>query len=139
MPSRKNHRKLKEQNIEKRFLLLFIYEFLSSHISQYKIDPSPEPSDEDEETSDEEDEGFGSKKKEEDDDPAASKKLETESSKVDKNWSMQFTCATRGGVRKLAIVNTVFFLSCFIPEAKALAEKQMNEAMAMAQSKCSLQ
>ena len=41
---------------------------------QYKIDPSPEPSDEEEESSDEEDDGFGSKKKTEDDDPAASKK-----------------------------------------------------------------
>ena len=41
---------------------------------QYKLDPTPEPSDEEEESSDDEDDGFGSsKKKEEDLDPAASK------------------------------------------------------------------
>ena len=40
---------------------------------QYKLDPTPEPSDEDIESSDEEEDGFGSKKKEEEDeDPAAS-------------------------------------------------------------------
>ena len=40
---------------------------------QYKLDPTPEPSDEDIESSDDEEDGFGSKKKEEEDeDPAAS-------------------------------------------------------------------
>ena len=41
---------------------------------QYKLDPTPEPSDEEEESDDDEEDGFGSsKKKEEDLDPAASK------------------------------------------------------------------
>ena len=50
-----------------------IYIFPQHFCFQYKIDPSPEPSDEEEESSDEEDDGFGSKKKVEEDDPAASK------------------------------------------------------------------
>ena len=42
--------------------------------SQYKLDPTPEPSDEDIESSDDEEDGFGNKKKEEEEeDPAASK------------------------------------------------------------------
>ncbi len=41
---------------------------------QYKLDPTPEPSDEEEESEEEEDDGFGSsKKKGEELDPAASK------------------------------------------------------------------
>ena len=48
---------------------------ISQNISsfQYKLDPTPEPSDEDIESSDDEEDGFGSKKtEEEDEDPAAS-------------------------------------------------------------------
>ena len=41
---------------------------------QYKLDGTPEPSDEDDESSDEEDDGFGAKKKEVDEDPVARKK-----------------------------------------------------------------
>ena len=44
-------------------------------IVQYKLDATPEPSDEEEESSDEEDDGFGAKKKEVDEDPAASNYL----------------------------------------------------------------
>ena len=40
---------------------------------QYKLDATPEPSDEEEESSDEEDDGFGAKKKEVDEDPVARK------------------------------------------------------------------
>ena len=43
--------------------------------SQYKLDATPEPSDEEEESSDEEDDGFGAKKKEVDEDPVARKPL----------------------------------------------------------------
>ena len=38
---------------------------------KYKLDATPEPSDEEEESSDEEDDGFGAKKKEVDEDPVA--------------------------------------------------------------------
>ena len=38
---------------------------------QYKLDATPEPSDEEEESSDEEEDGFGAKKKEVDEDPVA--------------------------------------------------------------------
>ena len=42
--------------------------------AQYKLEPTPEPSDEELESSDEDEDGFGGgKKKEEEDDPAASK------------------------------------------------------------------
>ena len=40
---------------------------------KYKLDATPEPSDEEEESSDEEDDGFGAKKKEVDEDPVARK------------------------------------------------------------------
>ena len=45
----------------------------SENLLQYKLDPTPEPSDEDIESSDDEEDGFGNKKKEEEEeDPAAS-------------------------------------------------------------------
>ena len=40
---------------------------------QYKLDATPEPSDEDDESSDDEDDGFGAKKKEVEEDPVARK------------------------------------------------------------------
>ena len=44
--------------------------------SQYKLEPTPEPSDEEEDSSEEEEEAFGgAKKKKEEEDPAASEKL----------------------------------------------------------------
>ena len=42
---------------------------------KYKLDATPEPSDEEEESSDEEDDGFGAKKKEVDEDPVARRTL----------------------------------------------------------------
>ena len=43
---------------------------ISCHV-QYKLDATPEPSDEDDESSDEEGDGFGAKKKEVEEDPVA--------------------------------------------------------------------
>ena len=49
--------------------------FLNIHITQYKLEPTPEPSDEEEDSSEEEEEAFGgAKKKKEEEDPAASEK-----------------------------------------------------------------
>ena len=79
---------------------------------QYKLEPTPEPSDEDEDDEEEEEEDddmFGGGAKG-DGDPAASKLL-----------SMNF---------ESIIIHPV--------EAKALAEKQMKDAMAMAQGKCNI-
>ena len=40
--------------------------------AQYKLEPTPEPSDEEESSSEEEEDAFGGKKKQVEDDPAAS-------------------------------------------------------------------
>ena len=51
----------------------------SSHVfpGQYKLEPTPEPSDEEEDSSEEEEEAFGGgKKKKEEEDPAASEILD---------------------------------------------------------------
>ena len=87
---------------------------------QYKLEPTPEPSDEEEDSSEEEEEAFGGgKKKKEEEDPAASEILDNFLSELDslhiwpKNW--------------------------WISEAKAMAEKAQADAMAMVQSKCVLQ
>ena len=45
------------------------------YVSKYKLDATPEPSDEEEESSDEEDDGFGAKKKEVEEDPVARMKI----------------------------------------------------------------
>ena len=82
---------------------------------QYKLEATPEPSDEDEDESEEEEEDddmFGGGKGA--DDPAA----QAASEPTDKQNNK---CLT------------LYYL-----EAKALAEKQAKEALAMAQSKCSV-
>ena len=59
---------------EKVKVFLYLQYHASENLLQYKLDPTPEPSDEDIESSDDEEDGFGNKKKEEEEeDPAASK------------------------------------------------------------------
>ena len=80
---------------------------------QYKLEPTPEPSDEEEDSSEEEEEAFGGgKKKKEEEDPAASENY---------------------------ILCTFYHKNWWISEAKAMAEKAQADAMAMVQSKCVLQ
>ena len=55
---------------------LFLLVISVSFPSQYKLEPTPEPSDEEEDSSEEEEEAFGgAKKKKEEEDPAASEEL----------------------------------------------------------------
>ena len=50
--------------------------FSKIHFPQYKLEPTPEPSDEEEDSSEEEEEAFGGgKKKKEEEDPAASEQI----------------------------------------------------------------
>merc|ERR1711913_38964 len=55
----------------------------SKYREKYKLDATPEPSDEEEESSDEEDDGFGAKKKEVDEDPVAQAKAMAEKAMSD--------------------------------------------------------
>ena len=103
------------QNTEKRFWLPWLKtsDFIESF--QYKLEPTPDPTDEEEDSEEEEEEeddlfGGGGKGA---DDPAA---------QAASKMSIHFHVSDQ-------------FL---YPEAKALAEKQMKEAMAMAQGKCSI-
>lgn len=82
-------------------------------ILQYKLEPTPEPSDEDEDDEEEEEEDddlFGGGGKGEGD-PAASMIINR---------------------------NILMYIMSISLEAKALAEKQMKDAMAMAQGKCNI-
>ena len=124
---------------------------ISQNISslQYKLDPTPEPSDEDIESSDDEEDGFGSKKKEEEDeDPAASI--------ITKIWILWCCTSLRSSLISSTFTphiytgaeennNSPFFLIFRVilfltfSEAKAMAEKAQKDALEMAQSKCVLQ
>ena len=54
------------------------WKIFTSYFPQYKLEPTPEPSDEEEDSSEEEEEAFGGgKKKKEEEDPAASEQILT--------------------------------------------------------------
>ena len=141
---RKERQRRLEHQSEKRFhphrkSIYFFHQykldqFFNLFLSQYKLDPTPEPSDEDIESSEDEEDGFGGgkKKEEEDEDPAASNdKDEFQLNVVWKTRNlmpMTHTCREK-----------IFKRFSPFSEAKAMAEKAQKEALEMAQSKCVLQ
>ena len=144
-PRRKERQRRLEHQSEKRFhphhksISFFLHQYKLDHffnlfLSQYKLDPTPEPSDEDIESSSDEEDGFGGgkKKEEEDEDPAASN--DGDEFQLNVVWKtrnlmpMTHTCREK-----------IFKRFSPFSEAKAMAEKAQKEALEMAQSKCVLQ